>query len=352
MKKIVTIVGARPQFIKMALVSKALKSRRIKEIVIHTGQHYDKNLSDIFFKELNIPRPAYNLGVGSGLHGEQTAKMLIGIEKLLLQEKPNIILVYGDTNSTLAGALAAVKLGICVAHVEAGLRSFNPNMPEETNRVITDSISSIFFCPTKESVDNLRREGQTRGVYRVGDVMYDSIKRYASSFNNRNKSGEYMLCTIHRAENTDNADKLRRIFKTLGLIKKRIIMPLHPRTEKLLKEYKIRLSDNVKIIKPVSYREMLNLERHAKLIITDSGGVQKEAFIFNIPCVTLRTETEWVETVENRSNVITGISENKILSAINNVSRVRKNVNPEEFYGDGFAYKRIADILAAELTKI
>ena len=349
MKKIVTVIGARPQFIKMMLVSYALKEKRIKEIVVHTGQHYDKNMSDIFFKELQIPMPDYNLHVGSDSQGVQTARMLMKIEKIVLNEKPQIVLVYGDTNSTLAGALAASKLKIRIAHVEAGLRSFNMSMSEEINRIVTDSISSIFFCPTKISVDNLKQEGKSKDVYLVGDVMYDSIKKYATTLDMPQERGRYILCTIHRAENTNYAHNLRNIFKALGLLKYKIILPLHPRTAKFLKEHQIKVAYNIKIMKPVNYKQMLSLEKYAKMIIADSGGVQKEAFIFNVPCITLREKTEWVETVESGMNVTVGTSVDRILSAVNKVTKTRERINPEEFYGDGFAHKRIADILSKKL---
>lgn len=345
MKKIVTVIGARPQFIKMALISNALRTRGVKEIIIHTGQHYDRNMSEVFFEELDIKKPDYNLGVGSCPHGEQTAKMLMGIEKLLMRLSPEIVLVYGDTNSTLAGALAAAKLGIRVAHVEAGLRSWNINMPEEINRVATDSISSVLFCPTKASADNLKSEGRRSGVYLVGDVMYDLLKLWSKRIIIPENPGDYILCTVHRQENTDCKGSLKGIFEAMGLIKKRIIMPLHPRTGKFIKKYKIKAAGNIKIIKPVGYPEMLNLEKHASLIITDSGGVQKEAFIFNVPCVTLREETEWVETVANKMNVLAGTSPKKILSAIKRLNGCYKKIRPEKFYSDGFAHKRIAEIL-------
>jgi len=345
MKKIVTVIGARPQFIKMALVSKELKRKGVSEVVVHTGQHYDKNMSDIFFSELKIPKPRYNLAVGPGLRSEQIARMLSGMERILKKERPGMVLVYGDTNSTLAGALAASKLNIKIAHVEAGLRSFNLNMPEEVNRTATDSISDIFFCPTKTSVYNLKREGKSDGVYLVGDVMYDSIKKYAGALEKAFRPGGYILCTVHRAENTDDRKNLKRIFKALSAIKRDIILPLHPRTSKYLKLYGIKPRANIKLIAPVSYVRMLELERGASVIITDSGGVQKEALIFGVPCVTLREETEWVETVENGVNFIVGTDPKKIVRMTKKALGSRKKVSPERFYGDGSAYKRIAHII-------
>ena len=346
MKKIVTVIGARPQFIKMALVSGALRRIGIKEIVIHTGQHYDRNMSEVFFKELEIRKPDYNLGIGSGSHGEQTAKMLMGIEKLLMRHYPEIVLVYGDTNSTLAGALAAAKLGIAVAHVEAGLRSWNTGMPEEINRVATDSISSLLFCPTRNAVNNLQGiNGRGKKVYLVGDVMYDLLKLCSKKITGPENPGDYILCTVHRAENTDCENNLKDIFRAMKLIKKRIIMPLHPRTEKFIRKYKIKVARNIKIIKPAGYLEMLGLEKHASFIMTDSGGVQKEAFIFNVPCITLRQETEWVETVANKMNVLTGTSPERILSAVRMFNGHKPRIHHEKFYGNGLAHKRIAEIL-------
>ena len=242
MKMIVTVIGARPQFIKMALVSHVLKEKRIKEIIVHTGQHYDENMSDIFFKEFQIPIPDYNLRVGSDSQGVQTARMLMGIEKILLKEKPQLVVVYGDTNSTLAGALAAAKLNISVAHVESGLRSYNRNMPEEINRLITDRLASILFCPTKTSVYNLKKEGIAQGVYLTGDVMYDLIKRHVPRSGSANvDKGKYILCTIHRSENTDSKSNLKNIFTALSRIKGNILLPVHPRTKKMLKVFKINI---------------------------------------------------------------------------------------------------------------
>lgn len=349
MKKIVTIIGARPQFIKMALVSKALKDRSVKEVIIHTGQHYSKNMSGIFFRELKIRKPDYDLGVGSGSHAAQLARMLIGIEGVLKKERPDIVMIYGDTNSTLAGALAAAKLNIRIAHVEAGLRSNNFDIPEEVNRVMVDSVSSIFLCPTRDGVDNLKKEGKVRGVYLVGDVMYDSVKKCMDKIKSSRYESRYALCTIHRAENTDDARSLKNIFKALGKIRENIIMPLHPRTAKYIKKYRVTIAPNIKVIDPVCYSEMLSLEKGASVIITDSGGVQKESLILGIPCVTLRNETEWVETVKSGVNRIVGTDPRKIVSAVSAMRRSKKRVSPERFYGDGRAHERIADIIKKEL---
>ena len=351
MKKIVTIIGTRPQFIKMALVSKALKSQSIKETILHTGQHYNRNMSDIFFTELKIPKPDYNLGAGSGPHAAQLAKMLIGIDKILKKERPDIVMVYGDTNSTLAGAIAAAKFNTKIAHVEAGLRSFDMTMPEEVNRIITDAVTNIFLCPTTTAIANLRREGKTENVHLVGDVMYDSIKLFFPRVDTALRGDNYILCTIHRAENTDDPANLKSIFKALGIINQKIILPLHPRTEGHIKKYRIAVPVNVEIVKPVGYHQMLILERNACLILTDSGGVQKEAIILGVPCVTLRRVTEWVETVKSGANILAGPDTRKIVSAVKSFSGWRRRINPRKLYGNGRAHEKIAAILEKELKK-
>ncbi|HEX7400538.1 MAG TPA: UDP-N-acetylglucosamine 2-epimerase (non-hydrolyzing), partial [candidate division Zixibacteria bacterium] len=311
--KIISVVGARPQFIKLASLSKELRKKH-HEIIIHTGQHYDDNLSKVFFSELSIPKPDYNLGIGSAEHGEQTGRMMEGIERILLSEKPNLVIVYGDTNSTLAGALAAAKLNIPVAHVEAGLRSYRKSMPEEINRVLTDHVSTLLFCPTPTSVKNLKKEGITKGVHLVGDVMYDSLldhlkvaekkSRIMRKLNLRKK--EFYLLTIHRAENTDIKENLKKVTQIIAHLDKKVVFPIHPRTRNKLGEFKLlsRLLSlsNLILIDPVSYLDMLILEKNAGFILTDSGGVQKEAFFLRIPCLTLRDETEWVETLESGWN--------------------------------------------------
>ncbi len=351
MRKIVTIVGTRPQFVKMPLVSHELKRRHITEVIIHTGQHYDKNMSRLFFDELGIPAPDYNLKVRAVSHSGQIAGMLAGITRILEKERPGLVLVYGDTNSTVAGAIAAAKSNIRIAHIEAGLRSFNHNMPEEVNRVITDSVSSIFFCPTPAAVSNLKREGRKDNIYLVGDVMFDSIKHFSPRLGVSGRRGKYILCTVHRAENTDNISNLKRIFSALGKAGEKVVMPLHPRTAKYLKRYKIHVKPNIKIIGPASYREMLELERDAYIIITDSGGVQKEAAIFGIPCVTLRNETEWVETVRAGVNFLAGTDGRQIESMIEKAFNAKKNIRPLRLYGDGFAYRRIAETIAKKMKE-
>ena len=325
--KIVTVVGARPQFIKMAPVSKELR-KCCEEIVIHTGQHYDYEMNEIFFKELNIPEPDYNLGVGSGSHGYQTGEMLKGIEKILMDEKPDVVLVYGDTNSTLAGALAAVKLHIPVAHVEAGVRSYDRKMPEEINRVLTDHASDILFAPTENAVRNLEKEGIKKGVYLVGDVMVDALlqnleiaEKKSNILKNLNlRKKDYILATVHRAENTDNKERLKSIVNAFVESEEKIVFPVHVRTMNALKELDLyeylSKAENIILTKPVGYFDMLVLERFAKKILTDSGGVQKEAYILKVPCITLRDNTEWVETIETGWNLLVGANKEDIINAI------------------------------------
>lgn len=311
--KVVTIVGARPQFVKAAVVSRALRADdRMVEVLVHTGQHYDDNMSAVFFRQMEIPEPEYHLGVGSGLHGAQTGRMLASIEEVLLKEEPDVVMVYGDTNSTLAGALAAAKLHVPVAHVEAGLRSHNRRMPEELNRVLTDHVSDYLFVPTQAAAANLRREGiGAEHIYFTGDVMYDAVNYYGAKAEKESRilrtlgleSGHYVLTTIHRAENTDSVDRLTAIIEglsTLGATGMKIVLPLHPRTAAILRQSGLwdLANRSLCIIEPVGYFDMLMLEQHAKVIATDSGGVQKEAFFFRVPCVTLRDETEWGELVE------------------------------------------------------
>jgi UDP-GlcNAc3NAcA epimerase len=312
MKKIITVIGARPQFIKAATVSRILRQATIHhESIIHTGQHYDHNMSQIFFDELEIPEVSYHLGIGSGEQGHQTGEMLSAIEKVLMKEKPDYLLIYGDTNSTLAGALAAAKLHIPIAHVEAGLRSYNRKMPEEINRILADQLSDILFTPTKQAVINLTKEGYDKArIIEVGDVMYDAALYYADKaekFSNilsklHYQKSDYILATIHRAENTNDSEQLTNIFSALERISKTlpVVMPLHPRTRKLLEQYTphFLLQSHIHVIEPVGFLDMVMLEKNAAAIITDSGGVQKEAFFYHVPCITLRSETEWIETVE------------------------------------------------------
>jgi UDP-N-acetylglucosamine 2-epimerase len=356
---VVTIVGARPQFIKSAPVSKALRNAGHHETLVHTGQHYDHKMSQIFFEEMSIPAPEVNLGVGSGAHGWQTGQMLAGIEKVLMAEKPNWVLVYGDTNSTLAGALAACKLRIPLAHVEAGLRSFNREMPEEHNRVLTDHCSDMLFCPTRTAVDNLAHEGIANGVHLVGDTMYDAVLQFAESAQQRTTilqdfgllSQGYLLATIHRAYNTDVPENLRNIWSALIDSGEPVIFPVHPRTRQRLAalqgEFHLReASQNLRIIEPVSYLEMLVLEKNARAILTDSGGVQKEAYFFGVPCVTLRPETEWAETVASGWNVLADTDPQKIIHAVQ--KHKWPDNQPPQVFGKGDAAARIVEILAGE----
>lgn len=351
--KIVTVVGARPQFIKAAPVSRELRKNH-NEILVHTGQHYDKNMSDIFFEELNIPKPDYNLNVGSGHHGKQTGEMLMKIEEILLNEKPDAMLVYGDTNSTLAGALAASKLHIPVIHIEAGLRSYNMHMPEEQNRILTDHLSTMLFCPTQNAVDNLAKEGITKGVYNVGDVMLDALlynlkiaeikSNILADINIAPK--KYILATIHRAENTDNIENLTNIFKAFSELEWPIIVPLHPRTRNIIKNnanlFAFINDSNIKIIEPLAYLDMIMAMKHAKIIMTDSGGVQKEAYFLKTPCITLRTETEWIETVESGWNMLCKCSIDHIIKSVNIMNNKEKAAH-DNYYGDGNAAIYIAD---------
>ena len=302
--KIISIVGARPQFIKCAALSKELRKTN-EEKILNTGQHYDLEMSEIFFKELGIPNPDYNLGIGSGTHGEQTGKMLIEIEKILTHENPDMVLVYGDTNSTIAGALAASKLGIRVAHVESGLRSFDRSMPEEINRILTDHISTMLFCPTPQAVTNLANEGIIQGVHLVGDVMQDALFMYSAAAEKVStiigkldlKVSEYFVLTVHRPGNTNNKENMRSIIEAMKRLKSKVVFPVHPRTEKYLKEYGFwdKMPSNVIAIKPLGYLDMLKLINNAGKILTDSGGIQKEAYMLGKPCITLRENTEWMK---------------------------------------------------------
>ncbi|WP_066890624.1 non-hydrolyzing UDP-N-acetylglucosamine 2-epimerase [Clostridium nigeriense] len=348
--KILTVIGARPQFIKAAAVSNKLRENH-QEILVHTGQHYDSNMSDIFFEELGIPKPDYNLEIGSGNHGYQTGKMLIALEEICLKEKPDMILVYGDTNSTLAGALVGSKLLIPIAHIEAGLRSFNKNMPEEQNRILTDHISKYLFVPSKTAVDNLNKEGITNGVHNTGDVMFDAINLFKEKAELKSnilsvlnlESKNYILSTIHRAENTNDINRLSNIIKALNNSNENIILPLHPRTKKFIKDYNITISNKIKIIEPVGYLDMIKLMNHAKKIVTDSGGIQKEAYFLEIPCITMRDETEWVETINNGWNILVGSDVEKIKNAIHNFTPTTK---PQMVFGDGNAAEIISSIIS------
>jgi UDP-GlcNAc3NAcA epimerase len=350
--KIVTIVGARPQFIKAAAVSREIvKHKDIQEVIIHTGQHFDTNMSDIFFEELKIPHPNYNLGINAKSHGAMTGQMMEKIEEIVLKEKPDWIMVYGDTNSTLAGALVASKLHIKLAHVEAGLRSFNMKMPEEINRILTDRISNILFCPTTTAVENLRKEGYDNiycKIEKSGDVMQDAAMFY-TKFATKPEvdvENDFILCTIHRAENTDDEDRLKSILQALSEIAKtkQIILPLHPRTRNIIKEKNIELDTlSIKIIDPVGYLNMVWLLENCSLVMSDSGGLQKEAFFFKKPCITLRDETEWIELVENGFNVLAGADYNKILECYNDY-KFNNNFDID-LYGSGKASEKIINML-------
>ena len=375
MLKILTIIGARPQIIKAAALSRVIRNGfagRIMEKILHTGQHYDSNMSQVFFDELGIPQPDYNLHVGSGSHGEQTAKMIAGIEKVLQSEPFDALVVYGDTNSTLAGAVAACKLHLPVVHVEAGLRSFNMTMPEEQNRIVCDQLSSLLFAPTETAMENLRHEGfmdskavfangRGRQVYNSGDIMYDNSLYFARIAaekttvlkDNALEPDRYVLATIHRDNNTDDPHRLTSIFKALLQISEdcAVALPLHPRTAKLLETnlekelHEMLLHSNVRIVPPVSFLEMTALEQNARMVLTDSGGVQKEAFFFARPCVIMRPETEWVEIVEQGAGIIADADSDRIIGAYNVFKNKKLNLKP--VFGDGNASTIIAEKMLA-----
>lgn len=351
--KICTIIGARPQFIKAAVVSRAIRDNEdVSEILVHTGQHFDANMSDVFFDELDIRKPDFNLKIGGGTHGQNTGRMLESIEKVLIEERPDYVLVYGDTDSTLAGALAAVKLHIPIAHVEAGLRSFNRSMPEELNRLLTDHASDLLFAPTVSSVQNLRNEGiKDHKIHQVGDVMYDATIYYKSSAKRPDTIGNsdysYILCTIHRAENTNDLFRLSIIVKALNDLaaSKKIILPIHPRTAQILKKSTdITLHPNILIIEPVGFLEMQWLLQHCSIVMTDSGGLQKEAFFHGKPCVTLRDETEWVELVEAGVNIISPPINANILTDMEKALNIKVDLSLD-LYGNGTTGKQIVDII-------
>jgi UDP-N-acetylglucosamine 2-epimerase len=371
--KIVTIVGARPQFIKAGAVNRAIQEinkgkSRIREIWVHTGQHYDYLLDKVFFEELKLPMPDYHLEVGSGSHAKQTGLMLERIGEVLEKEKPEAMIVYGDTNSTLAGALAAAKLNIPIGHVEAGLRSYNPAMPEEINRLLTDHLSTFLFCPTDQAVRNLLKEGikdgRTRIVKNVGDVMYDSILYYSKVAEKKSTilhdlalanprsafcNPQYYLATVHRAENTDNSKKLKSILRVLNEVGRTapVILPLHPRTKKMInRSHLFSLYKGIKFIEPVSYLDMLKLEKNAKAILTDSGGVQKEAYWLKVPCFTLRDETEWVETVRSGWNVLVGSGVKRMVKEVGQGRRRGRDLKGSGVFGNGKASQKILQILA------
>lgn len=352
MKKILTIAGTRPQLVKIAAVSRILRES-FQEILVNTGQHYDYNMAGVFFDELNIPKPDYDLGIGSDSHGRQTGKMLIALEEIVDKEQPDAIIVYGDTNSTLAGAIIASKRHIPLIHIEAGLRSYNKLMPEELNRVMTDHVSTLLFTPTETAVRNLQKEGITEGVYTVGDVMYDAViynmELAERRFNLENfdlVSKQYYLGTIHRAENTDTKEQLTAILKAFSKVEEKVYLPLHPRTKNKIKEYGLASlltdSTNIHIVEPVSYLEMLLLEKNAKAIITDSGGVQKEAYFMKVPCVTLRLQTEWIETVEYGWNQLVDPLTEDLAEVL---KYIQEGLPINNLYGSGDAAVKITNIL-------
>jgi UDP-N-acetylglucosamine 2-epimerase len=352
-KTIASIVGARPQFIKAAPVSRALASG-FKEVFIHTGQHYDYGMSEVFFSEMEMRPPDFNLGIGGGSHAEQTGKMLIELERIFNEVKPDCVLVYGDTNSTLAGALAAAKAQIPLAHVEAGLRSYNRAMPEEINRVLTDHVSTLLFCPTDAAVENLAKEGVNKGVHRVGDVMADALFHNLERARTKSKimsqlgleKGKYALATVHRASNTDNEQNVRSILSAFGSLSSRVVFPVHPRTRKMMQEWGISVNSNVMMIKPVGHFDMLTLQENANCILTDSGGVQKEAYLVGVRCITLREETEWVETVDAGWNRLAGVDAKMILE---NFESWFPQTERPPLYGDGHAAAQIFEILSSRL---
>jgi UDP-GlcNAc3NAcA epimerase len=353
--RILSVVGNRPQFIKSAPLSLALRASNVDEVVLHTGQHYDRELSDVFFEELGLAPPAHRLDSGSGTHAVQTARMLPGIERAVLDEQPDAVLVYGDTNSTLAGGLAAAKLDVPVAHVEAGLRSFDRTMPEEVNRVLVDRISTLLFCPTDTAVANLATEGIAAGVHQVGDVMYDANLRLAPIARERSRAlggagvepGRYLVLTLHRPANTE-PEALARIAGALERIDEPVVFPAHPRTSAALAAAGISLDSRVRLLPPAGYLDFAALASQARVVLTDSGGVQKEAYWYGVPCLTLRTTSEWVETIDTGWNRLVGTDPDLIVSA---VRQARAPAERLDLYGDGHASERIADLLCTMSTR-
>ena len=354
--KIITVLGARPQFIKAGAVSRVFaKNKNVEEIIVHTGQHYDKNMSDYFFIQLEIPKPKYMLSLGGSTHGAMTGMMIKELEEIFIKEKPDFMMVYGDTNSTIAGALAATKMHIKVVHVEAGLRSFNMRMPEEVNRILTDRISNILFCPTDAAIDNLKKEGYDNfdiKVVKNGDVMQDAAMFYGEKSANYSsiikdlklEENKFILTTCHRAENTDEKERLTNIFAALDEINKetQVVLPLHPRTKNYLAKFGIKT--DITLIDPVNYFDMIELLKACKMVATDSGGLQKEAFFFEKPCITMRDETEWVELIKGGFNTLVGADKHKIVTAYNNYDSFSKNYTVD-LYGNGKASERILEEL-------
>ncbi len=347
-----TVVGARPQFVKASPLSRELR-RRHSEVLVHTGQHYDHGMSALFFEELGLPAPDYHLGVGSGPHGAQTGAMLAALEAVLEKERPAAVVVYGDTNSTLAGALAAAKLGIPIAHVEAGLRSFNRAMPEEVNRVVTDHLSQWLFAPSDHAAGQLAREGITAGVHVVGDIMVDALELHRERAAARTRVLDelglvvhgYYLATVHRAENTDDPNRLWGIFTALGRLERPVVIPIHPRTRESVATLALPMAENLRVVEPQGYLDMLALQAHAACVLTDSGGIQKEAYWLRVPCVTLRNETEWVETVATGWNVLAGTDPDRIVAAVRSSPGGGREHPP--LYGGGTAAREIVEILSA-----
>lgn len=356
--KIMSVVGARPQFIKAAPVCRALRAEH-EETLVHSGQHYDYEMSDVFFEELGIPKPDYNLAVGSGGHGRQTGEMLGLLEELLIEKAPDAVLVYGDTNTTLAAGLAAAKVGVPVAHVEAGLRSFNRTMPEEINRVVVDHLSDVLLCPTVAAVENLEREGVTKGVHLVGDVMLDAARHFSERCDPRVterfglRPGKYLLATVHRASNSDDRAALGRIIEAFGRLETPVLWAVHPRTRKSIETFglveALAAAKNVRAVPPISYIDMIGLLAGAAGLLTDSGGMQKEAYFLGVPCVTLREETEWVETVELGWNRLVGTETASIVSAAASLGRPSER---PEVYGDGRAAEAIVHAIEKELRGV
>jgi len=349
MKKIVSVVGTRPQLIKASAFSSELGNHSIfKDVLVHTGQHFDHNMSDIFFDEFGLAHPDYNLGIGGGSHGENTGRMIEAIEAILVDEKPNLVVLYGDTDSTLSGAIAAVKLNVNIAHIEAGVRSYNKTMPEEVNRILTDHSSSILFAPSKIACDNLVKEGiNTSNIFNFGDVMLDVFLKYQSLSRNLNlldkfnlKNKEYILLTLHRKENVDDASSLLNIFKAFDSFGKPVIFPIHPRTKKRLLDFKIKVPDIIQITEPLNYSDLYLLQENAFVIATDSGGIQKEAYFHKVPCIVIRNDTEWPELINLGANVLVGTEIRRILLALE--TNNKKNIEwDSKVYGKGDAAKKI-----------